>query len=222
MKIGVYSVGAGAHHEVAKFLLESLKKHMLDVPVFHLTDEETPAFAEPIRKPFQPLSVHRTQFCAELEGDWLYLDTDIVLTRDVRGIFDQDFDLAYAERDEDNDYARSMPVNLGVIFSRTTKFWQDILPAVLQLPPRLQAWEGAQLATGWYVTRSESWFTDRGYKPYKILKLPSEYNHAPENENDTQAAILHYKGKRKRWLGFPIDSIRPTGWIGSGRAIGER
>lgn len=212
MKIGVYSVGSGVHHDISRFLLESLKSYMPDVPVFHLTDEATECFAEPIRRPLKPLAVHRLEFHAELPGEWLFVDTDIVFTQDVRSVFDQDFDIAYAQRQDDCEYSRAMPVNLGVIFSRCNQFWKDIQPAVEKLPQRLKDWDGAQLATGWYATRPESWWVKRGHKPYKILKLPQEYNYAPEHKDDVSAAILHYKGKKKSFLGpeFAIKSIRPN------------
>lgn len=202
MKLGFFSEGPGPHHEMGRLMLASVAKHMPGLKCYHLTDATTEALAEPIRlaEPM-PLAVKRTAFYAQLLGDWLYVDTDIIFTRDVRDIFEQDFDVAFAKRGEVNDYARAMPYNLGVVFSRNPRFWADILPAIKDLPPKLQAWDGAQLAAGWYATRE--------WCPYKILELPEEYNHAPAHEHDTSAAILHYKGKLKRWLGYEIGGIRP-------------
>ena len=203
MNIGFFSTGSGPHNDVAQHMLASVEKHMPDIPVFHLTDDVTPALATPIRlaEP-KPLALKRAKFYASLRGDWLFIDTDIVFTRDVRSVFDQDFEVAFARRTEVNQYTTAMPYNLGVCFSRNPHFWADLIDAISKLPPKLQEWDGAQLASSWYATRN--------WCPYKILELDPEYNHAPENEVDTNAAILHYKGKRKRWLGHPIKSIRPA------------
>ena len=194
MKIGFYSTGAGPHNEVAKGMLASAKEFMPDIPVFHLTDGETEALAEPIRlsEP-KPLALNRITHYSKLEGDWLFVDTDILFTRDVRHVFSQPFDIAFAKRDEDNQYCRAMPYNLGVCFSRCREFWLDIIPAVEELPPRVQEWDGAQLAAGWYATRP--------WCPYRILELPAEYNYPPKSQEDRSGAILHYKGRLKRWLG---------------------
>ena len=177
-------------------MLASAKEFMPDIPVYHLTDGETEALAEPIRlsEP-KPLALNRISHYSRLGGDWLFVDTDIVFNRDVRNIFDQDFELAFAARDEVNDYCTAMPHNLGVCFSRNTHFWQDIIPAIKDLPPKLQQWEGAQLAAGWYFTRD--------WCPHKRLILPAEYNYCPKSETEdiSSKAIVHYKGKKpKRWL----------------------
>ena len=181
---------------MAKLMLASAKKHMPGLKLYHLTDADTEALAEPIRIPEAlPLAVKRTQFYAQLMGDWLYVDTDILFTRDVRDIFDKEFDLAFAKRNEVNDYARAMPYNLGVVFSRNHRFWADILQAVKDLPPKLQEWDGLQLASGWYATRK--------WCPYKILELPGEYNYTPKSKDEdvSDKAIVHYKGlKPKEWL----------------------
>ena len=196
MKIGFYSTGKGSHVDMAKGMIASVKRHMPDIPLFHLTDGDTEALGEPIRlaEP-KPLALNRITHYSRLIGDWLLVDTDIIFNRDVREVFNQPFDVAFAERDEKNDYCTAMPYNLGVVFSRNWQFWADIVPAVQGLPPKLQEWEGGQLASGWYATRD--------WCPYKILKLPAEYNYCPKSKDEDVSgkAIVHYKGRRpKRWL----------------------
>ena len=198
MRLGFFVQGE-QHLPLAQSLIASAKKAMPDVEVFQLTDGKCPAVTEAIRIPGEmPMGVRRVKHYANLQGDWLFLDTDILIRKDVRDVFDKPFDVAVASRTgtiwENCDYAAVMPYNFGVVFSRNPKFWQAHLAMLQTLPKKLQEWEGEQLVLCALAKRPRS--------PYKVEVLPSSYNWTPAKKQDdiSHAHILHLKGPRKAWL----------------------
>ncbi len=197
MKIGFYAQGVGEHLEIAKHLIASAKRVMPDVPVFQLTDMDTPALCPAIRLPENiPMGVRRLQHYATLRGDWCFVDSDVIFQRDVRSVFDDGFDVAVVSRIgtymENSVYTKTFPYNFGVVFSRCQEFWASCLPILQKMTPALQEWEGEQRAMCEIAASG----------PFKIEVLPSEYNFTPKTreEDFSDKAIIHYKGMRKAWI----------------------
>lgn len=198
MRIAFYAEGEGPHLDIAKHLIASAKQHMPGVQICLLTDEKTPALegAEAIRIPGDmPMGVRRVMhYC--MPGEWLFLDTDVVFRKDVRDVFERDFDVALASRDgtymEGSKYAELMPYNFGVVFSRNPCFWQTVLPELKKLSPDFQRWGGEQMLTCVLAQTGK----------FKAEILPSAYNFTPEKQDDdlSHVAIAHYKGARKAWI----------------------
>jgi hypothetical protein len=173
---------------------------MPDVSVHMLTDGDTPALegceviriAEPM-----PMAVRRVTHHSRLEGNWLFIDTDCVIRRDVRSVFADDFKVAVTDRKGSiwakGWYADLMPYNMGVTFSRSPMFWRIVLEKLKKMGDELQKWEGDQLLVCGLIKA--------GF-PAKVLP-GFIYNYTPVNRGDSieHAAIVHFKGARKAWIG---------------------
>lgn len=200
MQIGFFVQGQGAHWDIAKYLIASARKVMPKVPIVQLTDGDTPAhegISRIVRETREmPMAVRRMTLHASLPGDWLFVDTDVVIQKDVSHVFEDDgFDIALTDRRgsiwENTPYGRAMPYNMGVTFSRTPAFWEDVCERLKTLPAPFQEWEGDQRVV---CLLAEDWVC-------KIL--PGHvYNFTPAKQTDdrSHAAIVHYKGSRKEWI----------------------
>lgn len=183
----------------ARTLIASAKAVMPDVEIFQLTDGACPQVAKVIRiAGDMPMGVRRMKHYANLEGDWLFLDTDILIRKDVRPVFDKPFDVAVASRVgtymEGSDYAKEMPFNFGVVFSRSALFWRSALSLLQALPKRYQEWEGEQ--------RVMCAMAKDKRLPFKTEILSSAYNYTPSKKDEdlSDKFILHLKGPRKAWI----------------------
>jgi hypothetical protein len=199
VRVGYFAQGEGPHLETAQYLIASCRRVMPDVEIHQLTDGETPVPEGVIAQRIPgkvPMGVRRIKHYSQPEGDWLFLDTDVLVMQDVRSVFDEPFDVALASRDgtymAGTEYARAMPYNFGVVFSRGPEFWKFMLPHLMKMPPEMQQWEGEQLLT------CELAKLDL----FKTKILPSSYNFTPANRGDDvgHVHLLHLKGPRKKWL----------------------
>ncbi|HEY6028808.1 MAG TPA: hypothetical protein VIV09_18105 [Pseudolabrys sp.] len=189
----------GEHHRhLAEMLVASISKVMPEVPVFHLTDGHCPTVpgTEVLRiHGAMPMGVRRVSHYIR-PGEWCFVDTDVLFKKDVRPVFDKPFDVALCSRKgtymEGTEYAKEMPHNFGVVFSRQPEFWREVLMQLKKLPPELQEWEGEQALTGIFAKHPK----------YKVEILSSAYNFTPKarDEDVSHASILHLKGHRKAWM----------------------
>lgn len=207
MKVGFFYQGTDARTkpllDIGRHLVASVREVMPDVEIHQFTDDVSPLLAGIDGSQRiggnMPMAVRRMTHHANAEGDWLFVDTDIVIRRDVRHVFDEPFDVALTNRDgtitNEARYAEVMPYNIGVVFSRCPEFWRDIIFGIGTMPPALQEWEGDQRAVAALMRM------DHGFN---VKILPGHtYNYPPRGPADPRmddAAILHYKGNRKQWL----------------------
>lgn len=201
MRVGFFVQGEGPHLDCSKHLIESVRATMPGVEIAHITDEHTRHATGADRvirvKADLPMAMRRVAAHASLQGEWLFIDTDCVVRRDVREVFSDDFDVAVTDRVgsiyHDGSYGRLMPYNMGVTFSRSPKFWREVLFRMTALPDVMKKWEGDQLVVGMLA---KEW--------PKVKVLPGHvFNYTPEKRGDKaeHAAIVHLKGNRKEWLG---------------------
>lgn len=198
MHLGFYVQGPGIHWDIAKHLIASARRVMPDVPIFQLTDGETPAHEDVgiVRLPGEmPMAVRRMKLHAMLGGEWLFVDSDVVVRQDVRSVFDKPFDVAVTDRIgsawANSPDVEGMPYNMGVTFSRNPKFWAKAAKILQTAPPQLQEWEGDQRVV---CSMTKNWNT---------LVLPGHvYNFTPykRDEDRSHAALIHFKGPRKAWI----------------------
>lgn len=175
---------------------------MPDVEVCHLTNRTTAILtgATPIRR-YQNVEMarFRMEHHAQLTGEWLFIDTDVLITKDVQHVFESSFDIAVSNRDGMPQYSEDvwnllMPHNMGVVFSRTQGFWQRCYDFVGHMTQEMQTWEGDQYAFCRLLKLSEY--------GVKILS-GQQYNFAPVRAtlDSRDHYIAHYKGGiRKDWL----------------------
>lgn len=212
MNIGFFFVDKGGNDaDYARIMVRSAKKHMPWTRVVQFSDEKTGAVKgvdKVRRKPSEPMALLRMRHQASVEGDWLFVDTDVVFQRTVRPVFDEaTWDVAMTSRDWHHlraaaGFSHRMPFNTGVVFSRTHRFWVEVYRRLLMLPESLQEWMGDQEAIGDLVAENEEmrWFRVKHLKG-------SVYNYPPdiqpknsESERMTAAAIVHYKGATRKPL----------------------
>lgn len=205
MRIGFFCMSE-SHLSMAALMLESVRTSMPGVEVHHLTDDKCRSL-EGVDDVHRlggdiPMAVRRMTHNASCEGDWLFVDSDVIFQQDVRNVFDEQFDVALTDRigtiTYEIEYAKAMPYNLGVAFSRSSAFWKRVLYHLRTLSPKYQQWEGDQLVICEMIKQRVS-------SDFKVKILPGRmYNYPPKFAGDGKhAAIVHYKGHRKQWL-LPI------------------
>lgn len=188
------------HLDFAQHLIRSVRHSMPGVPIWHLTNGECPEApgVDGVRRVSGlPMAVSRITHHSELDGDWLFIDTDCVVRKDVRSVFDEDFEIGLTDRKgsiwEKSPYGMVMPYNMGVTFSRGPEFWKRVLKYLKTLPEQYQEWEGDQRVV-----------CELAAAGYPVRVLPGKtYNFTPEKRGDSveHAAIVHFKGSRKLWIG---------------------
>ncbi len=191
--------GQGVHWDIAKHLIASAKK--LNLSIFQLTDDTTPA-CEGVDGVIRlggtiPMAVRRMTLQSMLAGEWLFVDTDVVIQKDPSNVFRKDFEIALTDRIgslwEHAAGVKDMPYNTGVSFSRSPGFWARVVDRLKALPPPLQEWCGDQLV----ICQMQK----AGLVKARILPGLT-YNFTPAKQEDSRdhAAIVHFKGNRKAWL----------------------
>ena len=167
-----------------------------------MTDGSTPAVRGTdavLRRPWdgERLMTYRLQHLAALVEPALIVDTDILFMRDVRDVWEQDFDVALTRRvgpaldPNGTDLAEVMPYNTGVMFSRSQAFWQRCHELCAGFPPEVQRWYGDQYAVRFAAPE------------FNVLELAVDpYNYSPDSpdEDVSQRYVVHYKGPRKAWM----------------------
>lgn len=191
---------------LARIMIHSVRRNIPDAWVVQMTDLQCPIIegVDESRRldPNSPfLMPYRLRHLARLKGEFLILDTDTVVLKDVSAVFKMAFDVCLTKRDKqilsaNIGYTKDdpvMPYNTGVMFSRSQEFWKDALRVCEGLEERHRRWYGDQIAIASVV---------EGRK-YNVAVLPCEkWNHSPATENETPDGrrILHFKGKRKQWM----------------------
>ncbi|HSD52846.1 MAG TPA: hypothetical protein VLC47_01705 [Burkholderiales bacterium] len=174
----------------------------LGYELLQMTDEHAPAVPgvdAVVRLPWDGdrLMLYRVQHLAMLAEPVLIIDTDVMILRDVRPVWDREFDVALTRRtgpafDPNGvDLAKEMPYNNGVIFSRSQAFWRRCYELYREFPLELQRWYGDQYAVRFAAPE------------FNVLELPVDpYNYSPATpeEDVSGKLIVHYKGKRKEWM----------------------
>jgi len=192
------------HFDIAKFLIQSVRESMPDVDIVQFTDDQSPEVkgVDDIHRigGDLPMAIRRMTHHSRVSGEWLFVDTDVVIKKDVRKVFLDDFDIALTDREgtitNEHKYAQVMPYNIGVVFSRSPNFWKFVVDTLKTVPPNFQHWEGDQRV----ICEMMKLGLHRKYG-FNVKIIPGrQYNYPPKSEDDTDASILHYKGNRKKYL----------------------
>lgn len=200
--IKVTFLHVGEDSRLPELMVKSVLKAMPGAEIIQMTDMVTPQIkgvSSVVRKPYDGyLMTFRMAHLAELKGEWITLDTDIIVKKDLRHVFNESFDVALTRRegpiyDKDGiDIVTYMPYNTGVMFSRNSMFWKLAYKSLLMMPEQAHKWWGDQL--------SVRLTAENGH--FNVLELDCDtYNYSPETEQDKKDCfVLHYKGKRKEWM----------------------
>ena len=204
MKLGFFLQGDNkVYYDLASKMIASARKFMPDVPIFHFTDYRS-NIADGVDMHVRiggdlPMAMRRMEHHAGCYGDWLFVDPDVIFQKDVRDVFDEDFDVALTDRIgtymENTEYAKQQPYNMGVTFSRNPLFWAEVKRRLGKYPEKYQQWEGDQIVVCEMAADQKT--------PFDIVIIPGKtYNFTPEKQDEdlSHAAIIHYKGARKAWI----------------------
>jgi hypothetical protein len=213
MKVGFYNThapGADVTNLVlADRLIRSVRATMPGVEVWQLSDGQSPAIDGTdgiLRLPSAPLALLTAVHYAQRDGEWLLVDTDVIVQRDVRAVFDdQSFDVAVASRSgtlvanelepshESAKFMERMPHNIGVVFSRCPAFWHEVAQRVAKQNAQAQAWMANQQQACDLIREGK----------YRSKVLDPGFNWSPRTSDEDVSghAIVHYKGPvRKPWM----------------------
>lgn len=192
----------------AQIMVASVKTAMPDARIIQMTDTNTKPVTgvdDVIRKHYDGrfLMPYRLLHLKDFPPtDAIFLDTDIVVQKDLSPVFSEDFDIALTRRYKPvrdltgYDLAAEMPYNTGVMFSRTSgiSFWQKAYEHCLTLPEQDQEWWGDQVSI-----KATADVTN-----LKLKEFPCDlYNYTPrkQDEDVSNKYVVHYKGPhRKEWM----------------------
>lgn len=208
MKIGFLHLERSENYKearnCARAMVASARSVMPDIKIVQFTDLDTKAVKgidDVRRKPLEPMGLLRMRHCAGVDGDWLFVDTDVIFQKSVRHVFKKPFDIALTTRDWTHvkaagGFTERMPFNTGIVFSRCPHFWGEVYTRLRDYQIELQHFMGEQELINEVAAEGR----------YRIRKLrgrifnfpPDAPGTMPTNEQLFQeAAILHYKGSRK-------------------------
>lgn len=201
MKVALYldhGVEPEQYVPLAKRCIESVRKHMPDVPIVHLTSPMGPHIPEADERIAAavegPFMYRRCHASAQLTGDVLYVDADTVFLADVRDVFELNFHVAIPKHI--NPAHPWLAHSGGAIFCRAPEFWQNLAKFgrhVDWIKADPGGWLPIQLVFNWMLQLPH----------FKVHLLPARiYDYKPLTEDDpcAGARILHFKGKRrKQW-----------------------
>ena len=208
MTVGFFYMDTGSKESkdvavCAAALVRSVRRTMPGVEVVHLTDPDTKPIEgiDSVRcvEP-EPMAMMRFRHQSRVDGDWLFVDSDVLFQRDVRKVFDHPFDVAVTTRNWKHlraapGFTDRMPFNTGVVFSRSRAFWHEALARLGQLSPAAQAFMGHQtvicdmVAEGRYHVRA---LKGSHYNCPPAMRSTDDFIRGAETVK--KAAIVHYKG----------------------------
>ena len=194
----------------ARGLVQSVRREMPGVSIVHLTDltsKKVKGVDAVRRKAAEPMGLLRMRLCAGLKGDWLILDTDVIIERDCSWVFDKwEFDIGVAKRNWDHlrpamGFSERMPYNTGVLFSRCPHFFAEAYSRLRLLDNEEQHWMGEQTVMNDILNE------DRPRYAVKFLNGNLFNFPPPVKDPDAKARlreiqkrvhITHYKGERRK------------------------
>ncbi len=196
--------------DLARIMIASARRVMPEVPIKMLTDEKTSPIEgvdEVLRKSIKGWAwiPWLVDFCAQLPGQVLYMDTDVVIQRDLRPLFTVPADVVFTQRGQKIIDERLMPFLFGCVAYRKAEFWLEVRDRVLAMKEKADlSWWGSQVAA-W-----EMWMEEQnGRGKWKMASIDcATYNYTPKTPMDAPADkwVLHYKGReRKAWM---LDKFR--------------
>jgi len=196
MKVAIY-LDLKGQETLAEKCIASVREHMPQAEIWHVTTLDGPTTLsadKTIRKDVKgPFAYRRAMLNAEMTGDVLFIDDDVIIRADVSDVFDDDFEVCVTTDMQPG--APEIKYNAGVIFCRVPAYWQAIAHECKNM-------DFGKVDGDWYpIEMAHNRIAESGFK---LKVLPGdEYNHIPANADDIGGKIAHYRGNRKVWL-FPI------------------
>lgn len=194
---------------IPEIMVASVRAAMPGASIVQMTDFATKkvlGVGEVIRKEWDRrlLMPYRLLHLKEFPpANAVFLDADVVVQKDLRPLFQDEFDIGLTYRDETDPSLRKspaayqmMPFNAGVMLSRPSgrEFWTEAHRVCLAMPEDRQQWFGDQLAIKEVAARTT----------LKVKQYPCAlFNYSPSRwgEDLSDKFVIHYKGdNRKIWM----------------------
>ena len=175
---------------------------MPGVQIVHMTTPDGPRSSADVHEILsaedaaKPLGWRWPTASAQIQGDVLSLDSDVICNADVSHVFDQHRYFNAAVTTDIKPGAEDIRYNSGVVFTRGPKFW-------LELRKRL---EHADFGNGenWYgIEKPFNELVESGLCEMKVLP-GDQYNYVPDHADDRKGLLTHYRGNRKAWMPRPL------------------
>lgn len=187
---------------LARIMIESVRRHMPNAVVSQLTNRTSKALDEvdEVRRvDGNGYGFLLWQHMRSVPEPFIRLDYDMVLQESLEHtlVGDEEFDIALNEQTDtralSSEYGAKYPIAGSVwVGKRKAREFADHFRGV-HLALELDDWLGLVPAVNEAVTSPE----------FKVKILAGErYNYIPKDRDDKPAgmSILHYKGRRKRWM----------------------
>ncbi|TAM45247.1 MAG: hypothetical protein EPN55_08960 [Gammaproteobacteria bacterium] len=197
----------GKISKVAQIMVASVRKAMPAARIVQMTDSDTKPVTgvhDVIRKRYDgkyPMPYRLLHLKDFPDAEAVFLDTDVVVQKDLAPVFENDFDIGLTIRDkpvldpEGIDITATMPYNTGVMFSRASgrPFWEAAYHYCLTFSDFEKEWWGDQLSIKAVADAT----------PLKLKTFPCDlYNYTPDRPDEDLSGkfVVHYKGLRKEWM----------------------
>jgi len=180
----------------AQMAVNSARAHGMECTV--LTDADSPhvegAWRKEIPREWEGIMHYRAHAYAAYNKPGIYLDTDMLIRRDLSPIMELDFDVALTKRSHKIitsngvDVGKLMPYNGGFVAVQDPTFWPEVADRMDGYDPEHQKWYGDQMALV------------EAAKGRNIIELPTKlYNRIVKKVDlDVSAAwVLHFKRRGK-------------------------
>ena len=186
-------------------MVENIRAVMPDQEILMVTDDKTP----PIKGINKILRIERNmplmtwrlkchQLAHSFGDEIVFTEPDVRFRSNIMDDFDRSVDIAVTTREFDvfiNNEKLNSPFTLGMTFSRSAEFWREAKLFCQTMSEEDQGWFGDMLSIAHVI----------GTEKFNVVQMDgSIYNHVVNDPHaDTDAKVLHYKGKRKSFL-FPV------------------
>jgi hypothetical protein len=190
---------------LARAMIQSAREAMPGCELVQFTDMDTkPLVDRVVRKPryegmfWMP---YVCDFMAETDEEVLLLDTDIIVRKDLRKLFEPKADMVVTFRARPVKAGhRTMHILVGVIASRNKEIWKEASRRISAMDGKDDKnWWGIQLVLWDMLCESQ-----RGESPFAIAAVDQkQFNYVPKYEEDIpeNAWAIHFKGiDRKLWM----------------------
>jgi hypothetical protein len=123
-----------------------------------------------------------------VQGEWLFLDVDCIVQKDVTHVFNSQFDQALCLR-YFSKLVEKNPFNGGISFSKNPEFWKEVAgrPEHHKSP-----------------SDTEKRFCEVAMNDKYVIRCLNGdlYNYSPKQPEEDLSGkyVVHYKGDRKNWL----------------------
>lgn len=145
----------------------------------------------------------RAKLYAAYNAPGVYVDTDMLIMRDIEPVMGLDFDLAVTKtkvvvKDPNGvNVTELMPYNGGCLYVKNKRVMPYLYECMAKMPQEEQRWYGDQIAL------------NHAYKEFETIELPNKlYNYTPKPSDTLETTrdkyILHFKGARKERMPFFI------------------